>query len=58
MVMQAVTDLKFTVKEPDEEKDQEKGHTGLRAQQVLWVWVCWAGRHDERAVAAAVAQAI
>lgn len=37
VVMQAVTDLKFTVKKPDQEKEQEKGHTGLRAQQVLWV---------------------
>lgn len=57
MVMQAVTDLKFTVKEPDQKEEQEKGHAGLRAQQVLWVglWVHWAVRHENGAVAIAVA---
>lgn len=59
MVMQTVTDLKFTVKKPDQEKEEEKGYTGLTAEKVLWVglWVKfqWAVSNDNGGVAVAAA---
>lgn len=35
VVVQAVADLKFAIKEPDQQEEQSEGHAGLRAQQVL-----------------------
>lgn len=38
MVVQPVADLKFTVKEPDQQKEQKEGQDGFRNQRVKVLW--------------------